>query len=565
MALGKHEAALASARVAAATAPGDADAQGLAATLLVRFGRPDLALPFSEALVRLRPIDARALAMHAGLLASLGRFDEGVAIARRALEIEPGNLAAITNLAGALADGGRPFEALARAEEGLVLAPEDPVLLNTRAQALHALGRADEAYAVVERLVALAPDHAGARAAAATLLNYLPGRTLAEARRAHEALGRLVAITPLPPRPPLPPIRDRLRVGLVSADLRTHSVAYFIEPILEHLDRSRFEVFVYSTNPRADATTARLKGYPSAWRDLTPADARTHAGRIAADRLHVLIELAGLTRGQSLPVLAWRPAPIQGTYLGYPNTTGCAFVDVRFVDSTTDPPGTDDSCVERLVRVDPCFVCYRPPDALPGIEARAPGRPITFGCFGTVQKYNAALLALWWRVLAGAPGSRLVLKSQGIEEAGARGDVLGRLARAGIDPARVEILPPAGSMEAHLSMYGRMDVALDTFPYHGTTTTCEALAMGVPTVTLEGGTHAARVGCSLLRAAGLSEWIARDAEEYAAIAARLATDPGTTRGIDLRERVRGSVLCDGRGFADRFGAALERVVAGARA
>jgi predicted O-linked N-acetylglucosamine transferase (SPINDLY family) len=257
-----------------------------------------------------------------------------------------------------------------------------------------------------------------------------------------------------------------------------------------------------------------------------------------------------------------RPAPLQVTYCGYPDTTGLSRVDGRVVDSLTDPPGrADELATERLMRLDPCFLCYQPPEDAPAVEAGPAGRgeAVTFGSFNALKKTTDFTLRMWARVMAGAPGSRLVVKNVSLRAEPVLADVRERMKRAGLDLSRVELIPGTATIREHLAFYSRVDIGLDTFPYHGTTTTCEALWMGVPVVTLVGDRHVSRVGLSLLTAAGLPELPAQSEEEWVETAVGLACDRARLLELraGLRERVRGSVLCDQGAMAERFGRVIE--------
>jgi predicted O-linked N-acetylglucosamine transferase (SPINDLY family) len=246
------------------------------------------------------------------------------------------------------------------------------------------------------------------------------------------------------------------------------------------------------------------------------------------------------------------------TAIGYPNTTGHPCVDARVVDSITDPPGTDHRCTERLLRLDPCFLCYAPPEDAPHPSMPDPGSPVTFGSFNETKKVRAESVALWAGALRELPDSRLVIKARSAAEPTVRASLLGRFASAGIDPARVEILPFAADTRSHLAMYSRVHVGLDPTPYNGTTTTCEALWMGVPVVTLTGDRHASRVGTSLLHAIGMAEWCAATPADFTRIAVGLARDPGRLASLrgSLRDTVRRSPLADGPAYGRRFHAAI---------
>lgn len=328
---------------------------------------------------------------------------------------------------------------------------------------------------------------------------------------------------------------------------------------------------LYHTHATKDAVTARFRASACSWCDAEGMSDDALARRIAEDRADVLVDLAGYTGGGRPEVLARRPAPVVATYLGYPNTLGIASVSVRLVDGVTDPvapPGMYDGlATESLVRLDPCFLCYRGLASAPEVgplPMRTTGF-VTFGSFNSGLKMSDQCVALWARVLRGTPGSRLLLKNFNLRTPEFRAHLLARFERGGIGADRLELLDYAPSNVEHLALYGRVDLALDTFPYHGTTTTCEAFHMGVPTVTLEGDVHAARVGCSLLKAVGLEDLIARSEDDFVRIAGALAGDAPRLASIraSLRDRQARGVLGDEAGFARRFGAAVRDAWRGA--
>ncbi len=255
---------------------------------------------------------------------------------------------------------------------------------------------------------------------------------------------------------------------------------------------------------------------------------------------------------------------MQITWLGYPNTTGLPAIDFRITDARCDPPGqTEQFHVERLARLDGCFICYVPPEQSPDVApppSLSTGQ-ITFGSFNNLAKVTPRLLALWAGILQRVPDSRLLLKAKAMRNASAQSRLRQIFSERGISPERLVTLPQDPSYEKHLGSYGQIDIALDTWPYCGTTTTCEALWMGVPVLTLAGPTHVSRVGASLLHAVGLDELVANSADEYLARAAELAGDRErlTTLRRDLRQRMEASVLCDARGFAGRMQELFQRL------
>jgi predicted O-linked N-acetylglucosamine transferase (SPINDLY family) len=312
-------------------------------------------------------------------------------------------------------------------------------------------------------------------------------------------------------------------------------------------------VFCYHTGVDEDDLSARLRSRAHHWRAVARLSPDDLEKTLRADRLDLLVELSGHSDGHRLTVVARRVAPVQVSYLGYPNTTGLAAVDYRITDAQADPPGECDALhTERLVRLPETFLCYAPPFAGETVAqppVRSRGR-VTFGSFNNFAKLSASNIALWARVLDAVPGATLLIKTGGLQDPGLRRLVLERFRAVGIDGARLELAAPTESIEAHMRSYDRVDIALDSFPYHGTTTTMDALWMGVPVVTLRGDRHASRVSASILHTLGLGEMVAESAQDYVRIAHRLALDGDrleTLRGT-LRQRLRTSPLMDGARF-----------------
>ncbi|MBI1189423.1 MAG: tetratricopeptide repeat protein [Tepidisphaera sp.] len=559
---GKNEQAKVACRRLVQSAPADAAAASLMALILMNLGEVPQAIFYAQKAAGLSPQDFRARMNLAGLLATERRFDEAMKEIDAATRLEPGSGETHQLATLCLLEQGKHAAARERCAAGLKAAPEDHDLLVTRANTLLDCGDAAGALAALDGLAAKYPDDAFVLSTRALVMNYVDGVEPGRVRAAHEAYGALASrgapdLTPRGARTP-----GRLRVGFVSPDLRGHSVAMFMLPLLRHLSRGEFQTFAYFTNRFEDETTRVCRGLVEVWRECGNVSDAALAGLIARDELDVCVELSGHTKGHSLGAMAAHPARVVATYLGYPNTTGVRGVDVRIVDSRTDPVGeADGHATERLVRLDPCFVCFEPPMEAPEVRARDAGRAPTFVSFNAAPKLSPRVLGLWAKVMESVPGSRLVLKAAHFSEAALREEVLGRLAAAGVARERVEVLSPTKGRAEHLAAYHAGDVALDTYPYHGTTTTLEAMWMGVPVVTLAGGVHASRVGVSLLQAVGLQELVAKREEEYVEIAAGLVMDAERLAGLrgGLRERVRASVLCDGAGFAARFGRMLRAI------
>jgi predicted O-linked N-acetylglucosamine transferase (SPINDLY family) len=341
-----------------------------------------------------------------------------------------------------------------------------------------------------------------------------------------------------------------LRIGYLSPDLCNHSVAHFIEPILAAHDRSGFEVFCYQLNAKSDEITARLKPLAEHWRDISALDDDAVAARIRADRIDILIDLAGNTDGNFAPVLIAKPAPVQITYLGYPTSLGIASVDYRLTDWQVDPEGYEAYSSERLLRMPSSYFCFHAreaPPLLPPPKARS--GHIAFGSFNSLNKLSAATVQLWAAVLGAVPDATLFLKARALGDDATAQAVRQRFANAGVDPGRLRLAGWAAD-DTHLGLYADVDIALDTWPYNGATTTCQALWMGVPVVSLTGPTHAARMGLSILNAVGLSELVTANQDEYVKRCVELASAPARLQALraGLRERMAASPLMDGVAF-----------------
>ena len=541
--------------------PRDAYAHALLGLSLASSGQFDRALFHARHAQGLAPDNADVLGFLASVCGIVGRPGDAIDAFRRALALDPDHLNSIEGLTVLLTLEQAYAEVAELAERALRLQPGDGPFTAMLAGARQAYGHSDLALRILEEALARTPDDADLLYARASCLNYVPGvdpDVIAEAHRRYGAAYATEAGQPLPApgaRRPGP-----LRVGLVSGDFRAHSVAYFLEPLLRNFDHSRFEIAAYSANPARDGVTETLRPLFNEWHDLFALDDRAAAELVRSRDVDVLIDLCGLTAGTRLGVLALRPARVQATYLGYPNTTGLKAIDWRLVDSITDPPGFESRCTEKLARLDGCFVCFGAiHQAAPEPVARTSSGGVTFASFNVLSKVNEPVIECWARIVNRVPGSRLLLKAAVLKDPGAASEMRGRFARAGLASDRLEMMGWVASDP--LLLYERVDVALDPFPYNGTTTTCEALWMGVPVVTLAGTTHAGRVGASLLTHAGLQELVAHSSDEYEALAVALALDVPRLAGHrqTLRERMR-ATISDGQAFARRFENALESMV-----
>ena len=548
--------------------PNDEHAAQILARVLIDTARPEQALYMLERLCARRPESPRYHALRARALMLQRRTEEALAALGEVLRLEPVSAAAHAELGRAMAQAGRLGEARGLYERAMELATDDESRLNAAAGLANALteaGRIREALATARGFMGVVRVNHLVQASYAFLLNYADDVTPRGVFEAHRRIGELVSGGPAALAPPEDPDLDperELRVGFISPDFREHSVAFFVEPLIRELRGRGLELFGYSSTAWPDETTERFRGLFHRFRDVYAIDQMDLARLIRSDRIDIAIDLTGLVRATRVWALVARPAPIQATYCGYPNTTGLAAIDYRIVDSITDPPGESDSlCVERLARLPGCFLCYQRPEVAPGVVLPRE-RPVVFGSFNALGKLSDSTVSLWSRLLRAVPGSRLLLKSKPLSDAEVRGFVVKRFEAEGIGAERLDLVGRIAERGEHLAYYAEVDVALDPFPYNGTTTTCESLWMGVPVVTLrlppERATHASRVGQSLLSAAGLEEFIAETPEEYVRKCEELAADRGRRLELraGLRERMRSSGLCDAPGHAARFAEVL---------
>ncbi len=564
--------------------------QNMAAALF-NFSRPQEASVFAQRTAQLNPKDRKVWLLLAKCLVREGKAQASIDAAQKCIVLSEGvrdvYVADAYNTMSVAQQGiFRSEDALHSSRTALSIVPDDPRYQATYSASLADHAQPDEAYVLVRAASMQHAKHRELSVAAVNAAMYSGNATPMEKHalsvRAGELLVQPALRTPLGgTMPSFRPTNERIRLGLVSYDFRQHSCSYFIRPLLEHLPAEGCEIHVFSLLEKGDNVTEAFRKSlkpPHVFHDVGKLQPRLIAERVRAAGIDVLLDLGGLTAGSGIEVLTFRPVRVQGTYLGYAGTTGMPGVDFRIVDSWTDPVAQGENNPQRwhsetLVRMDRCFVCYHAPSGPPsdvaskrsGLRAAhlAGGGGITFGSFNAPMKISLACLKLWALALQAAPGSRLLLKGTSLGGIEAPRFIRERMAEFGIAPDRVECIGRTKTHEEHLSVYEQIDIALDTFPYHGTTTTCEALLCGVPVVTCLGPSHASRVGASLLHAVGLEELCANSAEEFASIAGRLAAD--RTRLVrehaTLRERTLASALCDGASHAKSFVTSLRTMMA----
>ena len=586
---GKFPEAITSYKKAIHIKPDYADAYNNMGLVFQEQGKADEAISCYQEALQLRTNYPEANYNLGNALKEKGKLAEAIQFYQKATQLRPDYPEACNNMGNAFNEQGKLNEAVACLKRAVTLRPDFPEAYYNLGNALHGMVRLEEAMVSYERALELRPDypeaynnigivfkdcgHLGkAIECYKTSLGLKPGFS-----KVHSDL--LLAMNYDPSIGPEgiflessdwwhrhgEPHADkfhhkghnpygRLRIGYVSPDFRGHSVGYFFLPLLMARDRNEVEVFCYAEVKRPDEMTVRIRDLSDHWRSTVGLGDDAVARQIYEDRIDILVDLAGHTANNRLPVFARKPVPVQMTWLGYPGTTGMPVMDYRLTDEIADPEGDGDGYYsETLVRMENGFLCYLPPDGAPdvtGLPALEAGG-ITFGSFNNLPKLNERVIEVWSRILLQVPGSSLLLKSRQLGDESTRCRYTDLFIRNGVTPDRIRTLPATSSILEHLDLYNRVDIALDPFPYNGTTTTCEALWMGVPVVTLRGKSHPSRVGASILTRVGLKELVVETEDDYISKGADLARDLGLLKVLrkEMRRRMKESYLCDAGSFA----------------
>lgn len=547
--------------------PQSAAANYNVATTCKALGRLDEAIVW---FVRALEIDPELASAHNNLgicFNDRGQFDLAKASYLRAIEHEPNMSQAYNNLGITLQNLGQLDAAMPYFEKALEIAPEFADAAVNLAIVYSGLGQLHKALVGVRRAMQLSPESVSAHSVLLFLNNYLDDKPADELLSEAKIFGALVARKAESADGKWHNSADpdrRLRIGFVSGDFRAHPVGYFVEGVLSALasDPSRLELFAYHSSFHLDATTQRIKTYCDGWSSIVGLSDEVVYNKIRDDGIDILIDLSGHTLFGRLSLFAWKPAPVQVSWLGYFATTGVAEIDYLIADPWTLPPSEEVNFTETIVRLPETRLCFTPPDE--NIEvAELPALRngyVTFGCFNTLTKMNDAVVALWSRILHEVPDSRLFLMSHLLSDKSVQQQTIARFRSLGIVGERL-VLKGFAPRADYLATYNQVDIALDPFPYCGGTTTVEALWMGVPVLTLEGRSFLSRQGVGLLMNAGLPQWVAASKEGYVARAVAHAGDVDRLAAMrsGLRAQVLASPVFDAKRFAVHFEVALRRM------
>ncbi len=516
-------------------------------------GKMEEALDAFRECLLLSPDYADAHSNLARVLSEIGRNDESIAACRRCLEFHPRHLNAQIILGTAYFAKGAIDEAIAEYQKALSLDSTNAEAYNNLGMCYRSQGQLDEAIEACRHAVRLRPDWAAAHSNLLLTLHYherYDPRALGEEHHQWQVrhAGPLARFRSAHENVP-DPLR-RLRIGYVSGDFREHPVARFFLPLLRGRDRTHFEIFCYSNTPFADKFTDEVRRQADEWRNIRGVSDESVAELIRRDGIDILVDLSAHTAHNRLLLFARKPAPIQITYLAYCSTTGLDTIDYRISDAYLDPLEEDGaSYSEKTLRLRESYWCYLAPPFAPkpnALPSETKGY-VTFGCLNNFAKATKATLMLWARVLQAVPGSRLLLHAAAGRH---RETVRDLFAGRGINAEQITFVDRLQTAR-YFALYHEIDIGLDPFPFGGGTTTCDALWMGVPVISLAGKTAVSRAGLSLLSNIGLPEFAAQSEGEYIEIAKTWANDPHRLSELRrvLRSKMEESGLMDAVGFA----------------
>lgn len=573
--------------------PEDIDLNSMLGRVYIQLNEPESALPHNQKVAEALPKNCNALFNLAISCQGAGKITQAEKLYREILAIDPKNHRAIKKLCshyvniGALEEAEKLLlriidgdekvfasielsrvyiaqglfkEAEKYLRQALSLEPVNPAGYNNLALILYQSCRHEESYQAYKQAFEYADNIAGIFHNYLLGLHYDDQVTDETVFKEHIRWGNdcLEKTHRFSSYQNLPITNRRLRIGYLSRDFRHHSVGFFMQTIFEH-HSDDVELFVYYNYPVIEKMTKFFQSKtPVGWKSIHSLDDDMVADVIRTDRIDILVDLSGHTHGNRLEVFAKKPAPVQVTYLGYPDTTGLSTIDYRISDDYADPIGVSEKYhAEKIVRIEDSFLCYAPPENVPDVQIireRGDESEVVFGSFNSSAKISRKTIALWSKILLENKNSRLILKSNPFKDDYTASSVAALFYEHGVREEQLKLLGFIESTGGHLALYNDIDVALDPYPYHGTTTTFEALYMGTPVVTLVGDRHSCRVGYSILENLGLNECIAHTEDEYCLKVHALAANRDRIVELKktLRKRLINSVLMDGKSFTAKL-------------
>lgn len=508
----------------------------------------------------LDPHNAKAFNNLGNVFALTGDSDAALDHYKRAIALDAGYAQAHNNLGVHLATKNRIVEAIDHYRRALAIQPDFAEAWSNLANAELGRGEMERAKDAYRQAMQLQPNNMVFWSNWLFALNYDPSTSAEKIAQEHARWGRAYRDdATLPPRTHSNP---RLRIGYVSPDFRAHPIAHFMADVLANHDPAVVDVFCYANVAHPDAVTERLRSLTPHWQSIRGLSTHDASALIRNDRIDILVDLAGHGAGNRLDVFAIRSAPIQVTWLGYPNTTGLPTVDYCLTDDVLAPDAADQSrYTETLIKL-PQFCCFEPPQGAPDV-APAPclkNGYVTFGSFQNLTKVSEPVIQTWARLLRETPSARLMLQAHRFTDEETKAEFRARFSVHGVTPDRLELRGPTPFIE-HLRAHADIDIILDTFPWNGHTTTCHTLWMSVPVIGIAGNTHASRMTADMLRCVGLNELVANNVDEYVSLAVRLAHEHTKIAELrsQIREKMRRSDLCNGPLFTTWLEQAFQQI------
>ncbi len=532
---------------------------------LVRKGLLERAASLAESYIAKHSDDAKMHFLLGNVLLKSGNVDQAMKALDKSNKLQPNNVVTLANLAVGYNTLDRHGEAVELLEQALILNPHYAFAYQKMGSILCKAGQVKEGLRSIQRAMMLTPQPHYMYARMLFWRNYLaeqnPKMIFADAKTWGEQYthtfekGVGVYLNELGEK-------KRLNVGFVSPDYCAHPVSFFVEPLFKELDRDQFKVFAYSDVVKPDNITKSIASQVDEFRNIAGIGAQNVAKQILDDQIDILFDLAGHTGSGRLDVFHMRPAPVQISWLGYPATTGSSGIDFRLTDRYADPVSESDTYhTEKLLRVDGGFLCYVPSPRTPEPSEESPVEKngyITFGSFNNLAKISEQCIDMWCEILTRVPDSKLLIKRRELKDPWVKQYFVDQFEKRGIKKNRISFKTSQSKLEGHLKQYANVDIALDSFPYNGTTTTFEALWMNTPVISLGGKTHASRVGHSILNYTGVAELAVSDQQHYIDKAVSLSND--TDQLNQYRKSLRKKLADSSITNQQRFSQSVARIL-----
>ncbi|ETR72650.1 MAG: TPR repeat-containing protein [Candidatus Magnetoglobus multicellularis str. Araruama] len=483
-----------------------------------------------------------------------GDYQSAIQLYEELLRKRPGNISVLNNLSAAYFQTGNIIDSRDLLCKVVEQFPQNGLAWNNLGKMYRETGQIDWALDCFQKATKCDPQSDTIASNLLFVLNYCYHLSPEKIAQAHVSWGKAKSrLCKHIYKIKRPGTKSQYRIGYVSPDFRSHSVSYFFRPLIKYHNKDQFDIYCYANVSVPDQVTLELQAMHVKWRDIYSLTDEEAMSMILDDDIDILIDLAGHTHNNRLGLFAQKLAPVQMTYLGYPNTTGLKTIDYRLTDCIADPPSSKKYYSENLLYLNPCFLCYAPLENSPQPKQLNTETP-TFGSFNNIGKMNQYAIKVWSQILNQLPNSRLFLKSRVLDDKKMQKNVLKQFAKHGVREKQLEFCGYIRNSHTHFESYHLVDIALDTFPYNGTTTTFEALWMGVPVITLAGKTHASRVGMSILSSLGLNDFIALTEAEYISKAIQLAQNKDLIHHLrdSLRQLISQSSLLNAKLFVKQL-------------